>query len=728
MFIVYSILHPIKLTLIRFLLASLHVVFFLDKKTKARVHSTLKELPKGSEALNEAYDEAIRRIESGLPEDSALAKVVLSWIVHSQRSLTTQELCHAIAVEAGDTELDQDKIPEIEDVISVCAGLVTIDEESNIVRLVHHTLQDYFLKIRTGWNSVAHKDIASTCITQLSFRKKLNPFSAYAEQYWTYHAMHAEGCIEESASKLLFDEKRYSTAAHVLSGFRANLKDKGPNPLEKHEWGFSQASVSRFVGVGALNFPEEITAQSLESTANPAGAPNLLCIAAMLGLVDMFNLALDSKDNDPSWVNSRDSQGRTALSYSAEFRQDKVAKDLLDRDCIDINSIDRHGMTPLYYAMESGYKPLVELLLGREDLDINAQHPHGDTYLLRAVKDANPEFVRFLTEQKRVEVNGRDRHDNTPLLLAVKACNLEIVELLLKREELDVNAWERHERNSPLLLAVKNGHLETVELLLRRREIHINVQDRGGGTPLSRAAEQGHVAVVKALLEKSRHEIVCTHTEINAQDEKGWTILFHAAWHGEEEFVESLLTLGAAVDHTSYTGSTALFHASENHHKNRQRIIEILVNHGARVDEEDQFSRTPLSYAAWDGNTTAIRALVVLGAGVNLPDRWGRTALLIATANNQKEAVELLINSGADTTWIDCTGRTALYLAKEHKYRDIVDLMATGFSIMRIDYSKSNEPDHSSARITSRQPNQPSTSFEILPVKGPRGEFDEEVC
>jgi hypothetical protein len=28
--------------------------------------------------------------------------------------------------------------------VSVCAGLVTIDEESNIIRLVHHTTQEYF--------------------------------------------------------------------------------------------------------------------------------------------------------------------------------------------------------------------------------------------------------------------------------------------------------------------------------------------------------------------------------------------------------------------------------------------------------------------------------------------------------------------------------------------------------------------------------------------------------
>ena len=41
-------------------------------------------------------------------------------------------------------KLDEENLPEIEDMVSVCAGLVTIDEESNIIRLVHYTTQEYF--------------------------------------------------------------------------------------------------------------------------------------------------------------------------------------------------------------------------------------------------------------------------------------------------------------------------------------------------------------------------------------------------------------------------------------------------------------------------------------------------------------------------------------------------------------------------------------------------------
>ncbi|KAH7000109.1 hypothetical protein EDB80DRAFT_686728 [Ilyonectria destructans] len=46
----------------------------------------------------------------------------------------------------GGLELDEENIPQIDSIFSVCAGLVTLDEESKIVRLVHFTAQEYLQK------------------------------------------------------------------------------------------------------------------------------------------------------------------------------------------------------------------------------------------------------------------------------------------------------------------------------------------------------------------------------------------------------------------------------------------------------------------------------------------------------------------------------------------------------------------------------------------------------
>jgi hypothetical protein len=192
---------------IRFLLARLYVDSLLDKRTKQRVLLTLDNLLKGSvnldKAYDKAYDEAIERIDGQLPEDHLLARRALSWISYAQRLLTTSELCLALAIEPGDKALNHDSVYDVEDIISVCAGLVTVDEESNIIRLVHYTTQEYFERIRYEWNPGAQEEIAKCCLTYLSFdtfqsgscasdaaferRLAKNGLFDYSARYWSEH-------------------------------------------------------------------------------------------------------------------------------------------------------------------------------------------------------------------------------------------------------------------------------------------------------------------------------------------------------------------------------------------------------------------------------------------------------------------------------------------------------------------------------------------------------------
>ncbi|KAF3809380.1 hypothetical protein GCG54_00011579 [Colletotrichum gloeosporioides] len=134
-----------------FLLAQLHLDSLQGKRSAKQIKDALSKLARGSAAYDVAYDEAMERIEGQLGDQETLAKDALSWIVCARRPLKTLELQHALAVESGTTELDKDNITELEDVVSVCAGLVTIDEESRIIRLVHYTTQEYFERTAERW-------------------------------------------------------------------------------------------------------------------------------------------------------------------------------------------------------------------------------------------------------------------------------------------------------------------------------------------------------------------------------------------------------------------------------------------------------------------------------------------------------------------------------------------------------------------------------------------------
>ncbi|KAJ4341920.1 hypothetical protein N0V95_007105 [Ascochyta clinopodiicola] len=88
-------------------------------------------------------------LKSRLSEgDRELARKTLSWITLAKRPLTTAEICCALVVEADEDEVDPENVLAPEDLVSVCAGLVVVDQESAVIRLVHYTTQEYFE--RTG--------------------------------------------------------------------------------------------------------------------------------------------------------------------------------------------------------------------------------------------------------------------------------------------------------------------------------------------------------------------------------------------------------------------------------------------------------------------------------------------------------------------------------------------------------------------------------------------------
>src|ERR1700735_5543159 len=117
----------------RFLLARLHMDSLLQKFTARQVREALKEFPQG---MNATYDEAMARIEQQTAERSQLAKRVLSWITYAFKPLSVEEIQHALAVELETTCLDFDNIIDEETLTAVCAGLVVIDKQRPIIRLV----------------------------------------------------------------------------------------------------------------------------------------------------------------------------------------------------------------------------------------------------------------------------------------------------------------------------------------------------------------------------------------------------------------------------------------------------------------------------------------------------------------------------------------------------------------------------------------------------------------
>ena len=117
----------------RFLLAQLHMDSLVGKLSPAEVRNALENLPEG---MDDTYDEAMVRIERQEDNRKRLAKRVLSWITYVVRPLSVEELQHALAVKPNTTKINPEAIIDEEILTSVCAGLVVIDAERNVLGLV----------------------------------------------------------------------------------------------------------------------------------------------------------------------------------------------------------------------------------------------------------------------------------------------------------------------------------------------------------------------------------------------------------------------------------------------------------------------------------------------------------------------------------------------------------------------------------------------------------------
>lgn len=260
--------------------------------TKRGVRRALQTLPEGTD---DTYTEAWNRICAQRFHQAALGKRILSWVIHATRPLRVEEMRYALAVEDGDDELDPEGLIDAAALTSFCAGLVVIDEQSNLISLVHPTTQEYFKDRKKRLFPAAHEDIAMTCITYLRmkpFRNEgsLDNFEAftvrrcshrllgYAAVNWGFHVRTVDTeRTTHLALSLLLDEPARLAALQALTLNTLGQKESGT------EW--PERMPPEFAASQASEFRESHTV---------AGA---LHVAAYFGLINAAKMLLQDRND-----------------------------------------------------------------------------------------------------------------------------------------------------------------------------------------------------------------------------------------------------------------------------------------------------------------------------------------------------------------------------------------------------------------------------------------------
>jgi len=103
----------------RFLLVSLNTKAILQETTLYRRREKLAAMTNGA-GLGDAYGVTIGRIKAQEGDRARLGIAALMWVSHSERPLKVDEICHALAVEIGSTDVKANNVPSIRTVLSCC--------------------------------------------------------------------------------------------------------------------------------------------------------------------------------------------------------------------------------------------------------------------------------------------------------------------------------------------------------------------------------------------------------------------------------------------------------------------------------------------------------------------------------------------------------------------------------------------------------------------------------
>ncbi|KAL7938651.1 hypothetical protein V8C35DRAFT_288776 [Trichoderma chlorosporum] len=600
-----------------FLIVRLHIDALARLLTVGHVRHALRNLPT---SLDETYAQAMTRIESQGEAFQELAKQVLTWLICAKRVLSVAELRHAVAVKQGAAELDEDFIPDQETLGSVCAGLVTIDTESGVIRLAHYTIQEYFDREAVLWLRDAEANITRVCLTYLSFRvfgsgycetrdefqrrTQLYPLYKYAANCWGLHAREISTVqMEQLILSFLSSEAKVSASSQAI------------------EYMYSRMAALHLAAYFGL---EDVIVYFFENghgmDVRDADGRTPLFWAFAMGRIDVVKLLISYG----AAVDPKDDVQRTTPLLSVSFRDHMDLISLLLENGADVNYTDMTDESPLLSAIYGGNEDVIKLLLDH-GADTEYTTIDGTSPLSWALQINSTSLIKLLLENG-ADAKYVDKRGKLPLAWAVQSQNEGLVKLLLEHGA-DVE-YSGIDGTSPLGEAVELQNESLVKLLLESGA-NPELADIYGISPLWQATLVENKVLVKLLLEYG--------ADANFFAD-GFTPLAQAVLYQNEEIARLLLENGADAGYTGEGGAFPLWYAVQGGHEG---FVKLLLENGAEANITVD-GRTPLAQAVLDQNEGITRLLLEHGADVDFAGN-GDVLVSGATEEGCRGIVKLLL-------------------------------------------------------------------------------------
>lgn len=212
------------------------------------------------------------------------------------------------------------------------------------------------------------------------------------------------------------------------------------------------------------------------------------------------------------------------------------------------------------------------------------------------------------------------------------------------------NGW------TPLHLAAKFDRTEFMEFMLKKEPKSINVKTHSGQTPLAICCEMNNYNTLYFLLGQK-------YINVNSVDNEIASALHIACKKGHFKIVKVLIDYGASLNEKDIGGFTPLHEGVVN---NNYEICQYLLSHGADPLIKDcDYGLYPFHYACQNGNLSIVNLLLdnMQGFSINTAGADGRTALMLSIGSKNVMVIEELLKRDADANIADEKHITAIHIA-----------------------------------------------------------------
>ena len=280
--------------------------------------------------------------------------------------------------------------------------------------------------------------------------------------------------------------------------------------------------------------------------------------------------------------------------------------------------IVRESKTPLLLALEEGNKELMQIILKDNPQALEAVDCNGNTALSLALRMKKFEIAKWLIEQgANLEHINRFGYSAFHYVCCAKIEFIEgilqgktnirgdigaeaLVNLINAKKKdwkkieflIDHHVGEDSSKFSVFADAVSNSaRVRIIEKLLQYPHVNINQQFADHkNTVLHFSIAKNDFNAFKLLLKNK--------ADPNTKNSYQGTPLHSVSVFGQEkavEFAQMLIQSGARINEQDAEGKTALHYAII---KQKKELIELLIRHGASLQLEDHYKKNPLEYAA----------------------------------------------------------------------------------------------------------------------------------